>query len=100
MKEGDFSVVVTFKLKPGSAAAFTPLMLDNAEASVREEAGCLQFHVAHDEADPDTIWLYEVYDNAASFDAHLEAPHFLAFAEKAADMIEERIIQRCAVLKT
>ncbi len=100
MKEGEFSVVVTFKLKPGSAPSFTPMMIENAEASVRDEAGCLQFHVARDEADPDTIWLYEVYDNAASFDAHLQAPHFLQFSERAGDLIEERIIQRCTVLKT
>ena len=55
-----FTIIVTFKLEPGSASAFKPIILENAEASVRDEPGCHQFQVLHDESSPDTIILYEV----------------------------------------
>jgi (4S)-4-hydroxy-5-phosphonooxypentane-2,3-dione isomerase len=94
-----FAIVVTFKLKPGSAAAFNPVMLENAEASVRDEPGCHQFQVLHDEADPDTIVLYEVYDDDAAFEAHKQTPHFEKFGQEGMPMVEEADIQRLTLLK-
>jgi (4S)-4-hydroxy-5-phosphonooxypentane-2,3-dione isomerase len=94
-----FAVVVTFQLKPGSAAAFHPIIIENAETSVRSEPGCDQFQVLHDEADPDKIVLYEVYADEAAFDAHLKTPHFAIFERDGKPMIVEADIQRCTLLK-
>jgi (4S)-4-hydroxy-5-phosphonooxypentane-2,3-dione isomerase len=95
-----FAVVVTFKLKPGSAPAFNPIMIENAEASVRDEPGCHQFQVLHDQGDAETIVLYEVYEDEDAFQAHLETPHFATFEREGKPMIDEANIQRCTVLKT
>ena len=93
-----FAIFVTFKLKSGSAEAFKPHILANAEASVRDEADCHQFDVSQVEDDPDTFHFYEVYTNAAALDEHRKQPHFMAFVEAAGELIEERTIRRLHVL--
>ena len=85
-----YGVCVTFTIRPHKHAAFMPLMLENARASLASEPGCRQFDVLTDPARPDEVFLYELYDDRAAFDAHLATPHFLRFKEVAADMIAEK----------
>ena len=94
-----FAIVVTFKLKPGSAQAFRPIIMENAEASVRDEPGCHQFQVLCDEVDPDQIVLYEVYEDVDAFEAHKMTPHFEKFDREGKPMVEEAVVQRCTLLK-
>jgi quinol monooxygenase YgiN len=94
-----FAVTVHFSIDPGRWDDFMALMLENAERSRREEPGCRQFDVCIDAARPGSVFLYELYDDAAAFDAHLGAPHYKAFAAATASMVRERAIarwQRCA----
>ena len=98
MTEDAFAILVKFTLKPGMAAAFRPLITDNAVASVRDESTCQQFQVLQDELNPEVIFLYEVYDNAAALDSHRNSPHFRRFIDSANDMIATREIQRCTVI--
>ncbi len=87
-----FAVVVTFTIKSGQMADFMPLMLANAKASRDNEAGCRQFDVCTDPARPDQVFLYEIYDDAAAFDVHLAAPHFVEFAAATGDMLADKNI--------
>lgn len=82
-----YAVTVTFTIKPGQMAIFMRRMLDNAAAS-RAEPACRQFDVCTDPDRPGEVFLYELYDDRAGFDAHLEAPHFLSFREGIQPMIE------------
>ncbi len=93
-----FAIFVTLKLKPGSAEAFKPFILENAAAAVRDEPECHQFNVHQAEDDPDTFHFYEVYSEAASLDIHREQPHYKKFIEGTKEMIEERTIQRLTVI--
>jgi quinol monooxygenase YgiN len=88
-----FAVSVIFEIKPGAMDSFLPLMQANAEASLRDEAECLQFDVCMDEERPNEVFLYEVYTNSAAFDHHLKAPHFKHFSQAVAPMINNRNIQ-------
>ena len=88
-----FAVTVTFSLKSGCTEAFLPLMYQNARASLDNEAGCLQFDVATDDARPDEVFLYEVYSDAAAFDTHLGTTHFQAFDAATASMIAAKEIK-------
>ena len=58
---------------------FRRLINENARASVRDEPGCRQFDVVVPDGEPDSIFLYEIYDDAAAFDAHKKTPHFAQF---------------------
>lgn len=88
-----FVVTVTFEIAAGQMAAFLPLMQENASTSVMAEPGCLQFDVCCDPGRPDAVFLYEVYIDAAAFDAHLQAPHFKAFDAATGDMITSKTVQ-------
>ncbi len=87
-----FAVTVTFRIKPAFQDRFLPLMRDNARASIRDEAGCSRFDVCTDPARPGDVFLYELYDNAAAFDQHLQTDHFKRFDTAVADMIESKEI--------
>ena len=89
-----FAVTVDFTLDPAQRDAFMPLMLENAARSREDEPGCRQFDVCVDPARPERVFLYELYDDAAAFDAHLAAPHFRAFAAATASMITARVLAR------
>ena len=93
-----FAIIVTIKLEPGTADEFKPHILANAEAAVRDELHCHQFHVLQAEDDPDTFFFYEVYTDAAALDVHREQPHFKKFFEEAGHFVKERIIHRVSVI--
>ena len=92
-----FGLTVTFRLRPGSLAAFLPLVRENARASVADEPGCRRFDVCEPEGGGDEVFLYELYEDAAAFDAHLRTPHFLRFDEATRDMVASKEARRFAV---
>ena len=74
-----FVVVVFFESKAAHVSEFHEAIVANAKASVADEPGCRQFDVSRDPSDPATFFLYEVYDDAAAFEAHKAAEHFIHF---------------------
>ena len=95
-----FAVTVTFTLRPGGAEAFMPLMLDNARTALADEPGCLRFDVCTDPAQPDEVFLYEIYYNREAFDKHLETPHFQAFERAISDLVSTKDIRTYAQVQT
>ena len=71
-----FSLVVQMTVRPGRRAEFLAGMAANAEASVRDEPGCLRFDVCSVASDENRFLLYELYTDAEAFAAHKAAPHF------------------------
>ncbi|MEL7212338.1 MAG: putative quinol monooxygenase [Pseudomonadota bacterium] len=88
-----FVIFVQFEIKSADAAAFLPLMLENAARSLSEEPGCQQFDVCQDPKMPERVFLYEVYDNEAAFQDHLKSAHFKAFDAATAPMIASKTVQ-------
>ena len=71
-----FSLVVQMEVQPDRREEFLAGMAANAAASVRNEPGCLRFDVCSVEGDPNRFLLYELYADAAAFEAHKVSPHF------------------------
>ena len=89
---GGYVVTVEFRLKPGAFERFRKLIVENARASVRDEPGCRQFDVVIPQGDADRIFLYEIYDDAAAFDAHRKTPHFAAFDRDSAALVAAKAV--------
>lgn len=87
-----YAVCVTFQLHSGQEDGFLPLMLENARVSLIDEAGCHQFDVLSNAGAPGTVFLYELYEDRAAFDAHLDSAHFQAFDEAVTSMIADKQI--------
>ena len=45
------------------------------------------------------MFLYEVYDDRAAFDAHLATPHFIAVDEATTGMIISKTVRPLALLR-
>lgn len=81
-----YVVTVLFEMDPAGADAFRAAILENAETSLREEAGCHRFDVSFSD-DGLQCFLYELYTDRAAFEAHLRAPHFVSFDARSRAMI-------------
>ena len=87
------SRIVDFEINLEQIDAFLPLMRENASASARDEPGCRQFDVCYDPDHPGHVFLYEVYDDRAAFDAHLSTPHFKSFDAATVGMIRSKKVR-------
>ncbi|MEO0402496.1 MAG: putative quinol monooxygenase [Pseudomonadota bacterium] len=88
-----YAVTVVFDIKPGKMEAFMDAILLNARSSVRDEPGCRQFDVCTDPGVPDTVFLYELYDDLAAFEAHQTMPHYIATGPKVSDLVAKKTLR-------
>jgi quinol monooxygenase YgiN len=87
------AVIVTFTFMDARARdLFLPLVRHNAGKSLEQEAGCLCFDVVRG-ADGCVV-LYEIYDDASSFAAHLETAHFREFDEATRLLVQSKSVVR------
>ena len=93
-----YCIVVRSELKEGSRKAFLDAMLPNAEASVRDEPGCLVFDVIEDKTDPNTFHLYEIYESEAALAAHKETPHYAACRSVVNELLAKQTVIRADVI--
>jgi len=85
-----FALLVNLKAKPENADRFLAMALENASAARSTEPGCRQFDVMVDPDDPTKIAFYEVYDDKAAFETHLETAHFKKYFEHAVPLLDAR----------
>ncbi|WP_448638739.1 putative quinol monooxygenase [Geodermatophilus sp. URMC 63] len=74
-----FSLVVQVRVRPGCREEFLTGASATAEASVRDEPGCLRFEVCQVAGRPDSFVLSELYADDAALDAHHRTPHAAAW---------------------
>ena len=79
-----YVVTVDVFVKPESIEPFLEAMRDNARGS-RLEPGCRRFDIVQAEADPNHIFLYELYDTKAAFAFHQTTEHFLRWRDAVSD---------------
>ncbi len=89
-----FAVTARFDVIPGNEAAFMTEMKKQAENSLNFEPDCHYFDICVDVDNPGRIILYELYEDAAAFDAHLASRHFANFIETVTPMISGKVIER------
>ena len=82
------SIFVTVKVKPGRMDGFIEATLGDARGSVGDEPGCFRFDVLKSGTDPDTLHLYEVYEDNAALEAHRQAPHYLKWRSTVSDWVD------------
>jgi quinol monooxygenase YgiN len=87
-----YVILVDFLLKPGAKAQFRRAIDSNARASCRTEPGCRQFDVVEPADDENRILLYEIYDDRAAFEAHLQTPHLAAFEKASNHLVTKKTV--------
>ena len=87
-------VLVHVTVRPEALAEFEPAILENAAASVATEPGCVRFEVSRREDDPSAWMFYEVYTDAAAFEAHRASAHFAKYAAVADRAVTSKTVAR------
>ena len=89
------NVVASIKIKPGTRDRFVAAFNENVPAVLAEE-GCIEYFPAVDSEttldaqarDENVVTIIEKWESLDALYAHLQAPHMVAFREKAGDMVE------------
>ena len=87
------AICVDFEIDPTNLDAFLSIIQKNASESVANEVGCHQFDMLQDPQNPTKIFLYELYDDAAAFDLHKKASHYLEFNQLASEMATAKSVR-------
>lgn len=86
-------VVVELTARAGCESLARSLIVQNAAASLEHEPGCLRFDVAVDPDNPACFTLYEIYQDASDFEAHLKMPHYLEFDAMTKDVFSAKTVR-------
>jgi quinol monooxygenase YgiN len=65
--------------------AFKAIVKPLVEATLKEE-GCIEYGLHTDEADPELLVFFEVWESRANLSAHMETPHFKQYAPEMAKL--------------
>ena len=87
-----YVITVDFEIEPAELRSFLALVRENARHSLAGEPGCRRFDVATPRDGGAHVFLYEIYDDEAAFQAHLLTAHFKAFATATKAMVKDRKI--------
>ena len=84
-----YVVISSRPVKAGYKEQFVKELVEVARISVNEEPGCLRLDVIQDGADPNRVWVYEVFKDRAALQTHIQLPHYIKYQEATKDMREE-----------
>ena len=85
-------VAVTFQILPERAEAFRDRVGRQAADSL-QEPGCRRFDIWCDTGDCSRVFLFEIYDDRAAFDAHLASTHFRDFDADVASWVRDKTVE-------
>jgi quinol monooxygenase YgiN len=88
-----YIIIAPIQIKEGFKDQYIKGIKENASGAVNDEPGCSRFDVVQDATDENRIWVYEVYDDEAAFQAHTQAPHFLKFRDLSSEWRAEGTLQ-------
>jgi (4S)-4-hydroxy-5-phosphonooxypentane-2,3-dione isomerase len=88
------ALIVEFRIKAAHVDAFDVAIRSNAQSSVDDEPGCRQFDVCRDPDDASQFFLYELYDDEAAIQAHLQSPHFLQMNAATAPWVAAKTVRK------
>jgi (4S)-4-hydroxy-5-phosphonooxypentane-2,3-dione isomerase len=80
---------VDLDIVPAEREKYMEAIKENGATSVKEP-GCRQFDIHVLASNPNHVFLYEVYDNEAAYQAHRTTDHFKKYAAATANMVAQR----------
>ena len=92
-----FANVVTIDVAPGQRDQVVTLLAAH-KARLKNEPGTLQFEVLLPKDDDTKVFSFELYRDAAAFEAHLHGPSLAQLLKETAGMVMGLHGTRCAVV--
>jgi 4-carboxymuconolactone decarboxylase len=82
--------IAELEIDTAQADAFAAAVREVGQVSVRSEDGCLVLYAVAATDNPGRVRVFEIYRDAAAYQAHLLTPHFRKFRETTDAMVKSR----------
>lgn len=83
-----YGALVRMVVKPGKRDEFLEFARWNVQVIRESEPGTLRHDIWEVEAEPDILYIYEVYEDEAAFERHIQNAPVQKFAEIMHDLVE------------
>jgi quinol monooxygenase YgiN len=80
--------IAELEIYPDQLEAYKAALKEEIDASIRTEPGVLTLFAVSIKGHPEQIRLFETYRHAASYQAHLQSPHFRKYKEQTQRMVK------------
>jgi quinol monooxygenase YgiN len=98
-KIGPIIRIAELEIDPNQIAAYSALLSEEVEASVRIEPGVLFLYAVSIKGSPGQIRVIEAYADHAAYEAHLTTPHFLKYKTHTAGMVRSlRLLETAPII--
>ena len=80
------------QIDPGQLDEYKAALREEIEASIRLEPGVLTLYAVSVKGDPAQIRMFEIYTDAAAYEAHLQTPHFKKYKTGTQGMVKSLVL--------
>jgi len=80
--------IAELDIAPEQLDAYKLILKEEIETSIRVEPGVLTLYAVSLKGHPEQIRLFEMYRDAASYESHLQSPHFKAYKAQTQRMVK------------
>jgi quinol monooxygenase YgiN len=80
--------IAELEIYPDHLDAYKAALTEEIAASIRTEPEVLTLYAVSVKGHPEQIRLFETYRDAASYQAHLQSPHFKKYKEQTQQMVK------------
>ena len=80
--------IAELEIYPEHLTAYKTALKEEIAASIRKEPGVLTLYAVSVKGHPEQIRLFEMYRDTASYQAHLQSPHFQRYKEQTHQMVK------------
>ena len=91
--------IAELDIDPAHLDFYKHALKEEIETSIRVEPGVLTLYAVSLKEHPEQIRLFEIYRDAASYESHLQSPHFKAYKARTQPMVKGlRLIETDPIL--
>ena len=80
------------RIDPSQLEQYKAALRDEIETSIRLEPGVLTLYAVSVKGDPGQIRIFEMYADAAAYEAHLQTPHFKKYKTGTEGMVKSLVL--------
>ena len=80
--------IAKLQIDPAQLDAYRAALKEHAETAVRVEPGVLTLYAVAEKDNPANITVFEIYADAAAYQAHLQTTHFKKYKTITKDMVK------------
>ena len=92
MRATPFVRIAEIQVDPAQREAFVSAVREEMDEAVRLEPGVLTLYAVSVKGDPAQIRIFEMYADAASYEAHLQTPHFKKYKTGTQGMVKSLVL--------